>query len=102
MYACWNTKSKSLGPDGWPIEFFVHLFELLGIELTLVINEPRIVGQIPSGMNSTYIAISPRRDKYETFNDFRPTYLCNIIYNTITKIIYNMIRVVMGRCISEE
>ena len=37
-------KDKSPGPDGWTIEFFLELFEILGDDLLKVVEDSRISG----------------------------------------------------------
>lgn len=41
-FAC----DKSPGPDGWPAEFYIHFYDLLGEDLTKVIEQIRIRGYI--------------------------------------------------------
>lgn len=41
------SKDKSPGPDGWTIEFFMDLFDLLGEDLIKVVEESRTSGYIP-------------------------------------------------------
>jgi hypothetical protein len=35
-------KGKSPGPDGWPIEFYLGCFDILGSDLLWVIEESRV------------------------------------------------------------
>jgi len=34
-------KDKSLGPKGWPIEFFIGLYEQIGVDILRVVEETR-------------------------------------------------------------
>ena len=34
-------KGKSLGPDGWPIKFYLGFFDLLGNDILKVVKESR-------------------------------------------------------------
>jgi hypothetical protein len=36
------TKEKSLGPDGWTVEFYLHYFDLVGQDLLDMVEETRI------------------------------------------------------------
>jgi hypothetical protein len=69
-------KDKSPGLDGWTIEFFLDLFDLLGLDLLKVV-EAKNTGRIPASFNSTFIALIPKSDNPLTLNDFRPISLCN-------------------------
>jgi hypothetical protein len=39
-------KDKSLGPDGWTVEFFLHFFDMVGPDLLVVVEETRIRGEV--------------------------------------------------------
>ena len=73
-------KDRSPGPDGWTIEFFLELYDLLGLDLLQVVNDTRITGRISTCFNSTFIALIPKVDNPLSLNDFRPISLCNCIY----------------------
>ena len=76
-----------MGPDGWMIEFYLELFELLGGDLLRVMEDTRVLGRIPASFNSTFIALIPKVDNPVSLNDFRPILLCNCIYKVVTKVI---------------
>jgi hypothetical protein len=38
-------KDKSLGPDGWTVEFFLHFFDLVGGDLLEVVEDSRTRGK---------------------------------------------------------
>jgi hypothetical protein len=90
--------SKSLGPDGWTIEFF----DLLGPELLEVVEESRLKGNINGALNSTFVDLIPKSDKPESFVGFRHISLCNLMYKVITKIISYRIKYFLSKGISKE
>ena len=51
---------KSLGLNGWDIEFFKGFFEEIGEYLSLVVEEPRSMGKVFHPFNSTFIANIPK------------------------------------------
>ena len=63
-------KDKTSGPDGWTIEFFLDLFELLGEDLLRVIEDTRLSGGLLDSFNSTFIALIPKVDNHVTLSDF--------------------------------
>jgi hypothetical protein len=95
-------KDKSLGPDGWSIEFFQSSSDILGRDLLRVVNEARLNGRILAPFNATFIALIPKTDNPSSFEDFRLISLCNGIYKIIAKIISRRIKVVLSRSINPE
>jgi hypothetical protein len=51
---------RSLGLNGWTIEFFEGFFEEIGEYLSLVVEEPRSMGKVFHPFNSTFIANIPK------------------------------------------
>jgi hypothetical protein len=93
---------KSLGPDGWTVEFFIQFFDLVWGDLIEMVEESRLRGFITGGLNSTFLALIPKVNKLLTFGDYRPISLCNLCYKVISKIIANMIKPILSRSLSAE
>lgn len=93
---------KSPGPDGWPIEFYVGFFDLIGRDLLGVVNESKRTGVIHGPINATFIALIPKTDKVESFEDFRPISLCNCLYKIIAKVISRRLKRILSNSISPE
>lgn len=98
----WFKKDKSPGPDGWPVEFYLAFYDLLGEDLLEVIEESRITGHIHPPMNYTFISLIPKTDDPTSYNDFCPISLCNCLYKIISKIIANRIKPILSSHISTE
>ena len=95
-------KDRSPGPDGWPVEFYLHFFDLLSPFLLKSIDQTRISGFIPLSLNSTFLALIPKKDKPWTFVDFRPISLCNLLYKLIAKIIARRLKPFLDLGISQK
>ena len=95
-------KDKSLGPDGWTIDFFLGLFDILGRDLLQVVEDSRLAGWIPASFNSTFIALIPKSDNATSLNDFRPISLCNCVYKIISKVIALRLKTILSAHVSTE
>eukprot|EP00253_Pinus_taeda_P008342 PITA_08342 len=95
-------KDKSPGPDEWTIELFLFFFDLVGSEITDVVEESRQKGEAYNPFNSTFVALIPKKDDLKNFEDFRSISLCNCIYKIIAKVIAIRIVPILSRNISME
>ena len=95
-------KYKSPWPDGWTVEFFIHFFDLVCMELLNMAEAFQKNGNIPRAINSTFIALIPKKYESDTFMDFRPISLCNITYKLILKIIAKCLKSTLSIHTSEE
>lgn len=95
-------KDNSPGPDGWGVEFFKGLYEILGQDLLAVVDESKRNKMILPAFNSTFIALIPKKDSPSSFEDFRSNSLSNVVYKVITKIIANRIKSILFTHISKS
>ena len=65
-------KDKSPWIDGWPVDFCLHFFDLLGQDILNVIEHSRIEGRVIGALNATFITLIPKCDKPSTLAEFRP------------------------------
>eukprot|EP00253_Pinus_taeda_P029607 PITA_29607 len=95
-------KDKSPGPDGWPIEFFSHLFDLFKTDLLRMVEASRMSGSIHTATSSTFIALIPKKERFDSFHDFRPISLCNIMFKIISRIIAERMKHILNSFISRD
>ena len=95
-------KDKSPGPDVWPVEFFLAFFDLLGDELVNLVEVSRKKGRVLPSLNSTFIALIPKKDKPLSFADFRPISLCNLVYKLIAKVAAQCLKPFLDKFISPQ
>jgi len=72
-------KAKSPGPDGWPVEFFLEFFDILGLSLLNMVEESRTLGVVSGATNSTFIALIPKCNRPKYFKEYKPKTLCNLV-----------------------
>ena len=69
------------------LEIFLEFFDLMGGDLLNAIECSRLSSRVTPSLNSTFLALVPKKDKPVSFADFRPISLCHLVYKLITKII---------------
>jgi hypothetical protein len=89
-------------PDGWTIEFFGAFFDLIGADLLQVVKESRKNGHIYALINTTFIALIPKKDEPQSFGDLWPISLCNCLYKILSKIIVRRLKPILSNKISKE
>ena len=67
-----------------------------------MVEESRSQRKISEIMNSTYLTLIPKKDHPDTFDDYWPISLCNLLYMLISKIIAEILKLFLGKYISEE
>lgn len=80
---------KAPGPDGFSAAFFQKCWHFIRDEVTEALEGNMNSGKILKELNNTFIALIPKKDKAENFEEFRPIALCNTLYKLLTKTIAN-------------
>eukprot|EP00253_Pinus_taeda_P027392 PITA_27392 len=95
-------KDKSPGPDGWPIEFFLHFYDMFKLDLLKMVEASRMSGNIHNALSPTFIALIPKKHRTDSFQDFRPIALCNTLFKIISKIIAERMKLVLNLFITRD
>ena len=74
------SKDKSPRPDGWTVDFFLDLFDILGKYLLDVAELSRNKGYMSGSLNAAFITLIPKNDSLKNFSYFRLISLCNLVY----------------------
>ena len=59
-------------------------------------------GKFLRSLNSNFIALIPKIDHLDTFGNFNPIVLCNMLYNIVAKIVSTRINPILSHSISLE
>jgi hypothetical protein len=70
-------KDKSPIPYAWTMEFFNGFYDLLEEDFLWVVEEVRMSSEVLGAINSTFLALVPKKDTTNSFDDFMPISLCN-------------------------
>lgn len=84
------------------MEFFQHFFEIIGDDLTGVVEESWDKGLVYEPFKYTFSALIPKSKDPSYFEEFRPLSLCNCIYKIIAKVIAVRLKLILSGNISKE
>jgi len=92
-------KDKSPGPDGYTSEFYKASWEIIGDEVIIAIQSFFAKGFLPKGVNSTILALIPKKKEAREIKDYRPISCCNVLYKAISKILANRLKRILPKFI---
>lgn len=92
--------NKAPGPDGYKPEFFKSAWSIIGKDFTTAVHSFFSKGFLPKGLNTTILALIPKKDCAEEMKDYRPISCCNVLYKVISKIIANRLKGTLPQCIT--
>ncbi|KAK9740863.1 hypothetical protein RND81_03G066500 [Saponaria officinalis] len=95
-------RNKSPGVDGYSSGFFRDTWALTGPDFIVAVQEFFHKNAMPRAANSTLIALIPKYDAPKSVSDFRPISCCTVFYKTVSKILANRMKLVLGDIIGPE
>ena len=95
-----NGPHESAWPDGFSTCFFQDHWALVELEIGKVVADFFGYGYIDKGINFTRIAFIPKKFGAMKDTDFRPISLCNVVYNIISKVLANRLKIILPAIIS--
>jgi hypothetical protein len=93
---------KSPGPDGFAACFYQKSWDTVKREVCSSVLGFLNNGNFDSNINSTYIALVPKKKNPSKLTDYRPISLCNVIYKICAKVLANRLKKVLPHIISHN
>ncbi|XP_061352346.1 uncharacterized protein LOC133297248 [Gastrolobium bilobum] len=91
---------KALGVDGFPAAFFQVNWDKLKTQLVQHIHSIWENPDLVATINSTLIVLIPKENNPSQMSQFRPIYLCPVIYKVLSKIVVQRMFGLMDKIIS--
>jgi hypothetical protein len=95
-------KERSPGPDGISVEFFLVMWDVLGEEVTHMINSAIQEGRLPLGMTKGMLILIHKSGDRESLNNWRPISLLNVSYKIYAKTLQKRLQLLLTNLISED
>ncbi|XP_039126955.1 uncharacterized protein LOC120263117 [Dioscorea cayenensis subsp. rotundata] len=93
---------KAPGPDGFPLHFFKHFWDIINPDLLLLCNDFFFHRANLERINWASIALIPKVDSPEALGDFRPISLINSSLKIISKLLASRLSKIINSLVSTE
>ena len=90
---------KAPGPDGFPAIFYQRCWETVGDSVVRFATLFFETGKLPEDTNDALVVLIPKVAKPESFTQFRPISLCNVLFKIITKAMVGRLKGIMKKLI---
>ena len=95
----WTRKGSKDKIKFWEIKKF---WDIMSPEFRRFVDEFYVNGSFPNGSNASFVALIPKMNHPQSFNDYRPISLIGCMYKIIAKLLSNRLRSVMDGLIDER
>jgi hypothetical protein len=92
--------NKAPGPDGFTTGFYQQHWDTVGSKVSEAALYFFKNACMDGAINSTNIALIPKKKDPVSAMEFRPISLCNVVYNIIAKVLANRLKVILPSIIS--
>ena len=93
--------NKSPGPDGFGSLFFRECWGSIGNDVWGAVDEFFRRGKLLKQFNATFVALIPKVPNPTMVKDLRPISCCNTMLKTITKLLAERVKMVVGELVSD-
>lgn len=84
------------------VSFFKTAWIVVAHDFTVAVQSVFRYGFLPKGVNSTILALVPKKVDSLEMKDFRPIACCNVFYKVVSKILANILKTILPDIISEN
>ncbi|KAL0299938.1 UNVERIFIED_CONTAM: hypothetical protein Sangu_3147900 [Sesamum angustifolium] len=84
-------KDSVAGPDGFSLAFYQACWEFIAKDIHEAIRDFFCSTPMSRSFKATTIVLIPKVDSPQTWNDFRPIFLCNVSNKILSKLLYKKI-----------
>lgn len=92
--------NKSPGPDGYTCEFYISAWPIIKDDFVASVQSFFTTGFLPKGINSTILALIPKKNEAIRMGDYRPISCCNVLYKVLSKILANRLKKILPKFIA--
>jgi len=101
--AVWDCNNfKSPGSDGINFIFIKEFWQEMKEDILRFVSEFHHNGKLSKGINTNFIALIPKVDSSQRLNHFRHTSIVGSLYKILTKLLANILRLVISSVISDS
>ncbi|KAL0405921.1 UNVERIFIED_CONTAM: hypothetical protein Slati_3906000 [Sesamum latifolium] len=93
-------KDSVAGPDGFSSAFYQACWEFIATDRYEAIMDFFCGTPMPRSFTATTIVLILKADSPQTWNDFRPIFLCNVTNKILSKLLYNKLAQTLPNLIS--
>ena len=93
---------KALGPDGFPMAFFQICWDIVHLDIMVVLHDFHDLASFEKSLNATFTTLIPKKVAALDVRDFRSISLMGGVYKILLKVLANRLRLVMHKIISSS
>lgn len=86
---------KAPGLDGYTFLFLKRSSDIIGRDFIAAVRYLFDFSSLLRCVDVTRITLAPKIENFITMNDFRPISCCNVMYKCISKLIVNMLKIIL-------
>ena len=87
--------TKAPGPGSMSALFYQIFWHIVGNDVITAVLDFLNNGNMQSEINFTHIVLIPEVNSPERMSDYRPISLCNVIYEVISKVLANRLKIIL-------